>query len=121
MDIDIGENSKEYKLTHSVDNLGVLIQFIKIGMSRSEVEELLGKPTTYHPFAGSLYDIEGLRYPIDIDDGQSATMPVFLQVDYEGDEKRRQVALDAGDPESASQGELATDMLLAFAILPIGE
>jgi hypothetical protein len=121
MDIDVVGLSDEYKQTHSIGSLGRLLQFLKLGNSRSEVEELLGKPTTFHPFAGSLYDIADLRAPVDVGDEQSGSMPVFLQVDYEGDEQRRQAAMDSGDLESAEQGQAPTDKLLAFAILPIGE
>lgn len=119
MGIDVIGLSDDYKQTHSIGSLGQLLQFLKLGSSRSEVEQLLGKPSTFHPFAGSLYDIVDVRSPVDLEDEQLGSMPVFLQVDYEGDEQRRQAALESGgDPE---QGQAPTDKLLAFAILPIGE
>lgn len=117
MDLDVRAIANDFQENHSVWDLGYLFQFLKLGMYRWEVENLLGEPTTFHPHAGSLYEILDLRKPIEVDGGEPVTMPVYLQVEFEGDEIRRQ---NSNELENINAG-LATDKLLSFAIQAIGE
>lgn len=86
-------------------------------MYRWEVENLLGKPTTFHPHAGSLYEVLDLRRPVEVDSKKSVTMPAYLQVEFAGDDERRQ----AFDEPETIEGGLATDQLLSLAIRSIKE
>lgn len=117
MDIDVRAIADDFQENHSIWNLGYLFQFLKLGMYRWEVENLLGEPTTFHPHAGSLYEILDLRRPVEVDSDEPVTMPVYLQVEFEGDEIRRQ---ESNEPENINGG-LATDKLLFFAVRGIGE
>ncbi|NJN92248.1 MAG: hypothetical protein HC878_19040 [Leptolyngbyaceae cyanobacterium SL_5_14] len=117
MDLDVRAIADEFQKNHSIWDLGYLLQFLKLGMYRWEVENLLGEPTTFHPHAGCLYSIAGLRRPVEVDSEEPVTMPAYLQVEFEGDEGRRQTF---GESETIKDG-LATDKLLSFAIRAIGE
>lgn len=117
MDLDVRAIATEFQKNHSIWELGDLFQFLKLGMYRWEVENLLGEPTTFHPYAGSLYKIADLRRPVEIDSEEPVTMAAYLQVKFEGDEERKQVF---NEPETIKD-ELATDKLLSFAIRAIGE
>lgn len=117
MDLDVRATANDFQENHSIWDLGYLFQFLKLGMHRWEVENLLGEPTTFHPHAGSLYEILDLRRPVEVDSDEPVTMPAYLQVEFEGDEIRRQ---EFDEPEM-NKGGLATDKLLSFAIRAIGE
>ena len=57
MDLDVRPIADEFPKNNSIWQLGYLFQLLKLGMYRWEVENLLGKPTTFHPHAGSLYEV----------------------------------------------------------------
>jgi len=117
MDLDVRAIADEFQKNRSIWELGYLFQFLKLGMYRWEVENLLGKPITFHPHAGSLYEVLDLRRPVEVDSKKSVTMPAYLQVEFEGDDERRQ----AFDEPETIEGGLPTDKLLSFAIRAIGE
>lgn len=104
-----------------IRELGGLIQSLKLGMNRQEVENLLGKITDYSPLGTSLYRIDDLRKIVDVPDGRQISMPVYLLAEFEGDEERKQAFFSSGgDFEELKKG-LSTDKLLTFAIEAIGE
>lgn len=124
MDIDVHKVSKQFQENHSIWDLGYLFQFLKVGMSRWEIENLLGKSTTFDiPSGNHLYEIPDLRCPIEVDGDEKLTIPVFLQVIFEGDEERKRAFVDSGNFESGNNVEEgdSADKLLFYAILPIGE
>ena len=104
-----------------IRKLGGLIQSLKIGMTRQEVENLFGKVTSYASLGDSLYNIDDLRQVVDVSSDQQISIPVYLLVKFEGDEERKQTFLQSGgDFEELKKG-LKTDKLLTFAIAAIGE
>lgn len=117
MDLDVRAVADEFQKNHSIWDLGDLFQFLKLGMYRWEVENLLGEPTDSHPYAGSLYNIADLRRPVEVDSDEPVTMPAYLQVEFEGDEGRRHAFRES---ETVENG-LATNKLLSFSIRAIGE
>ena len=93
-------SSASYRQRHDFESLSRLLGHIRLGMTRAEVERLLGPPT-YSP-------IEGQYYYVAADRRTPEGTPVGLVVDY-----RRT------DPRSGE--EIASGRLETFWLGPIGE
>jgi hypothetical protein len=104
-----------------IRKLGGLIQSIKIGMNREELENLLGKLTNYALFGNSLYDIDDLRQVSDPVHKRQTLVPVYLLVKFEGDEERKQAFKNSGENFEELKKGLHIDKLLEFALEAFSE
>lgn len=92
--------SASYRQRHDFESLSRLLGHVRLGMTKAEVEKLLGPPT-YSP-------IEGQSYYVAADRRTPEGTPVGLVVDY-----RRT------DPRTGE--EIASGRLETFWLGPIGE
>ena len=104
-----------------IRRLGGLIQSLKIGMDREEIENLLGKPTNYDLFGNSLYNIDDLRQVSGVASSRQALTPVYLMVKFEGDEERKQAFKDSKEDFEELKKGLNTDKLLSFVLEAFSE
>lgn len=74
----------EYKNSRSHDSLVVLEASIEPGMSRTEVDELLGEPD-YSPIDGQYYYLSDREAPIPDAPASQPPAPVGLVLDYRND------------------------------------
>ena len=104
-----------------IRKLGGLIQSIQIGMSREELETLLGETTSYGPLGNSLYPIDDLHQVAGVIREREVSLAVYLLVNFEGDEERKENFFKNRENVEELKNGLSTDRLMSFAIATIGE